>query len=136
MSEQNKAIVRRWIEELDKHNFEIMDEVVSPDVKFHMPGNTMTFEPYKQFVHGVYESLPDLHHDIQDLIAEGDRVVMRAVDSGTQKGEFMGVAPTGNKVKISAIGIFCFKEGKIVEGWEELDMMGLMQQIGAIPAPE
>ena len=114
MSEQNKAIVRRWIKELDKHNFDIMDEVVSPDVAFHFPGNTMAFEAYKQFVQGVYEALPDLHHQIEDLIAEGDRVVLRATDSGTQKGVFMGVPPTGKKVTVTAIGIFRFVDGKIV----------------------
>lgn len=135
MSEQNKAIVRRWIKELDKHNFEIMDELVSPDVAFHMPGNTMAFEPYKQFVCDVYEALPDLHHELEDLFADGDYVMMRATDSGTQKGVFMGVPPTGKKVTVTAMGIFRIKQGKVVEGWEELDMLGLMQQIGALPAP-
>ncbi len=134
MPEQNKAIIRRWIEELDKHNFEIIDEVVSPDAIFHFPGNTMRFEEYKQFVHSIYEGLPDLHHNIEDLIAEGDRVVLRATDSGTHKGEVMGLAPAGNKVTISAIGIFRFVEGKIVEGWEELDMLNFMQQLGAMPS--
>ena len=95
----------------------------------------MGFEAFKQFVYGVYEALPDLHHEIEDLIAEGDRVVMRATDTGTQKGVFMGVPPTGKKVTVGAIGIFRFVEDKIVEGWEELDMLGLLQQLGAVPSP-
>ena len=131
MSEQNKAIVRHWIEELDKHNFEIMDEVVSSDVTFHFPGNTMGFEEYKQFVDAVYEGLPNLHHKIEDQIAEGDLVATRVTDSGTHKGVFMGVPPTNNRVTVSAISIFRVVEGKIVEGWEEMDMQSLMQQLTA-----
>jgi steroid delta-isomerase-like uncharacterized protein len=133
MAKKNKAIVRHWIKELDKHNFEIMDEIVSPDVTFHFPGNTMTFDAYKQFVNAVYEGLPDLHHEIEDMIAEGDRVAMRVTDSGTHNGVFMGVPPTGNKVTVSAMAIFRLAEGKIVEGWEEMDMQNLMQQLETIP---
>jgi steroid delta-isomerase-like uncharacterized protein len=135
MSEKNVAIVRRWVEELDKHNFEIIDEVVSPDIQFYYPGTMMEFEAYKQYVYSVYEALPDLHHTIEDLFAKGDRVVLRATDSGTHLGEFMGVPPTGNQVTVTAIGIFRLEKGQIVEGWEEVDMLGLMQQMGALPAP-
>ena len=135
MSEENKAIVRRWLGEMDKHNFKIIDEVVSPDLRFHFPWNPtpMTFEEYKQFVHTVYEAMPDLRHKIEDLIAEGDTVVMRATDTATHKGEFMGVAPTGKEVTLGAIAIFRFVKGKCVEAWEELDMLGFMQQLGAVP---
>ena len=115
MSEQNKAIVRRWLEEMDKHNFEIIDEVVSPDLRFHFPGNPtpMTFEEYKQFVHSVYEAMPDLRHKIEDLIAEGDSVVMRATDTATHKGEFMGVAPTGKEVTLGCPSSLLVRPGRI-----------------------
>jgi len=135
MTEQNKAIIRHLIEELDKHNFEVMDEVVSPEFIFHFPGNPLGFEAYKQFVLSVYEGLPNFHHKIEDQIAEGDRVATRVTDSGTHKGVFLGVPPTGNRVTVSAISIFRLAEGKIVEGWEELDMQNLMQQLSAaVPA--
>ena len=135
MSEGNKAVVRRLFEELDKHNFKILDEVCSPDFTFHLPGYSMPmkFEEWKRHVLSVYEAFPDFHHKIEDLIAEGDRVVVRYTGSGTQKGEFMGVAPTGKEVTLGAIAIYRFAKGKIVEGWEQVDLLGMMQQLGALP---
>ena len=135
MSEQNKAIIRRWIEELDKHNFEIMDEVLSPDVIFHFTGTTMGLEGQKQLVLDTYAALPDFHHEIEDLVAEGDRVAARMTDTATHTNEFMGVPPTGRKIAFGAISIFRFVGAKIVEGWEEINMMGVMQQLGAAPSP-
>ena len=136
MSSENKALVRRWIEEMDKHNFEPIDEILSADFKLHFPGNPepMKLNEYKQFIHSLYESFPDARHKIEDLIAEGDRVVVRVTDCGTHKGNFMGVAPTDVEVNIGSIVIYRFVEGKCVEAWQELDLLGLMQQLGAIPS--
>jgi steroid delta-isomerase-like uncharacterized protein len=78
-------------------------------------------------------AFPDLHMEIVDIIAEGDKVVARFVETGTHKGDFMGVPATGKSVKFGEVGILQIKDGKIVKSWYNLDQFGLMQQIGAIP---
>jgi predicted ester cyclase len=120
---------------MDKHNFEIIDEVVSRDIRFHFPGNPkpLTFEEYKQFAHSIYAAFPDFRHTIEDLIAEGDKVVVRATDSGTHKGKFMGLEPTDKECTYGVIAIFRFENGKCVESWEEVDSLGFWQQLGAVP---
>ena len=136
MSDKNKSLVRRWIDAMDKQNFEFADEIFSPDFIFHLPGRPepMKFEEYKQFIRSVYAAFPDLSHKIEDLIAEGDKVVVRLTDLATHKGDFMGIAATGKEVSLGAIVICRFAEGKCVEAWEEADYLGMMQQLGAVPA--
>jgi steroid delta-isomerase-like uncharacterized protein len=92
-------------------------------------------EGVKQIV-GVYRAaFPDLHLTIEDLIAEGDKVVVRFTARGTHQGDLMGVAPTGKEVTVTGISIVRIAEGKIVEEWENFDALGMMQQIGAVPPP-
>jgi len=79
-------------------------------------------------------AFPDIHVDIKDILVEGDRAAVRIILTGTQKGELMGVPASGKPISVSAISILRFAGGKCVERWSELDMMGLMTQIGAIPA--
>lgn len=137
MSKENKVLIRRWLEEMDKHNFDFIDEVFSPQFIFHLPGNPepMKYEEYREFIPSVYASFPDLRHKIEDLIEEGDRVVVRVKNSATHRGDFMGVSATGKEVQIGAIMIFRLVEGEFVEAWEEADFLGLMQQLGAVPSP-
>ena len=78
-------------------------------------------------------AFPDLHVDVKDLIAEGEKLVTRYSVHGTHKGELMGIPPTGKEVSITGVAIDRFENGLSVEHWEIIDQVGLMQQIGAIP---
>ena len=95
----------------------------------------MNWEGTKQFYAGAWSSFPDLHHEILEIVAEGDKVAVRYNIIGTHKGEFQGIPPTGKEVSFSAIGFITLIDGKVAEEWEVADNTGLMQQIGAIPTP-
>ena len=137
MSEENKAVVRRFHDEvLNKGNLALIDELCSHDLVDHTapPGLPPGVEGAKQTL-GIYlAAFPDLHVTMEDMIAEGDRVVVRWTASGTHKGDLMGIAPTGRRVTVTGIAIDRIAGGKTVEHWEVFDQMGLMQQLGVIPA--
>jgi predicted ester cyclase len=84
----------------------------------------------------LHTAFPDYHITIEDVVAEGDKVVLRFHWSGTHKGEFMGIAPTGNKVTVTAMSMHRIEGGKEAEQWGELDRLGMMQQLGVVPPPE
>lgn len=80
-----------------------------------------------------FKAFPDFHAEVEDLIAEGDRVVSRATVRGTHKDELMGIAPSGKQVTVTVICITRFADNRIIEDWELVDMFGMLQQLGAIP---
>jgi steroid delta-isomerase-like uncharacterized protein len=90
----------------------------------------------KQYFDSIYEAFPDICFQIEDQIGEGDRVVTRWVAHGTHQGAFLGVPATGREVRLSGIDIDCIAGGKVVECWTNVDELGLMQQLGAVPTPE
>lgn len=95
----------------------------------------MDWNGHKQFIIAVTNAFPDIHHDIVDLVAEGeDKVAVRFDATGTHKEEFQGIPPTGKKVSFGGMNFFTVIDGKVAEEWVIVDMLGLMQQIGAIPA--
>ncbi len=137
-SEENKAIVRRFLEAGDKGDLETLDELMAPDFVDHslLPGQGSDHEGYKQAVTAYHTALSDLHLIIHDQVAEGDEVVTRWTARGTHQGEFFGVAPTGNHIEMSGIQIDRFDEsGKMVEEWPEYDLLGAMRQMGAVSEP-
>jgi hypothetical protein len=91
---------------------------------------------HKQLLLAFRAAFPDQHVSIDDLVAEGDKVVNRATYTGTHRGEFQGISPTGKRFTISGINISRIADGKIAEDWTVLDLVGMLQQIGAMPAPE
>jgi predicted ester cyclase len=93
-------------------------------------------EGFKQFFPMLYAAFPDWHATIEDVIAEGDKVVHRIKGGGTHKDEWMGIAATGKQVTTTGILIYRIDNGKIVEEWLQYDVLGVMQQLGAIPRPE
>jgi steroid delta-isomerase-like uncharacterized protein len=93
-------------------------------------------EGFRQILAKFREALPDVHLTIEDEFADGDTVIQRISATGTHKGEFQGIPPTGKKVKVNGIHIWRFANGKAIENWVQLDALGLMQQLGAIPAPQ
>ncbi len=134
-TEENKAIVRRLIEEgFNQRNLALFDELYAPNFVYHLGSTTIEgVEAYKQFNLMNFTSIPDLRFTIEDQVAEGDKVVTRWIVSGTHKGDFMGIPPTGKHVAVTGIGINHFANGKIVENWTNMDMLGLLQQFGVVP---
>ena len=84
---------------------------------------------------GFAAAVPDARYTVEDMIAEGDRVVSRFTMTGTQTGEMQGIPPTGKQCKVAGIDIFRVVDGKIVEHWDAVDQLGMLQQLGVIPAP-
>ena len=132
-TEENKATVRRYLEEAwNKGNVGIIDELMASDYSRYMsgPAQPLNREGQKQRITSFHKAFPDIHLTIEDLVAEGDKVVFRITIRGTHQGAFMGIAPTGKPVTVSAIDIARFADGKIVEHWGQMDSLGLMQQLG------
>jgi steroid delta-isomerase-like uncharacterized protein len=138
MSEDNKMLVRQVIEEIyNQGNLAAIDEFVAADFVIHAPPEDIHGPAgARQFVAGLREAFPDFHITIQDQIADGDRVVTRWTAEGTHLGEFQGIPPTGRHGKMTGIDIDRLVDGKVVECWVNEDDLGLLQQLGVIPAPE
>ena len=138
-TEQNKALSRRLMEEVfNRGNISLVDELFAPDFVEHEelpPGIPPGREAVKQFSTIFRSAFPDLKVTIDDIIAEGDKVVVRGTWSGTHKGEFMGIPPTGKSVSFEVIDTVRIAGGKFVEHWGLMDNMSMMQQLGVIPAP-
>ena len=133
LEEQNKELIRNYLEEMDKQNFDIFKGIYAPDAKVYYPSNStepMSIEQSIPMAKSFYAGFPDFSHNIKELIAEGNKVILRSIDSGTHQSEFSGIAATGKKIEFGVLVIFYFSEGKIVEAREEFDMLGLMQQLG------
>jgi steroid delta-isomerase-like uncharacterized protein len=138
LQEQNKAIARRFYEEaLNGKNLDIIAELFAANYQAHPPGapEPLSREAFKQFISLFHAGFPDFHLTFEDEIAEGDKVVLLITAHGTHQGEFLGIPPTGKPATWTGISISRLADGKIVEQWGEQDFLGLLQQLGAIPAP-
>jgi steroid delta-isomerase-like uncharacterized protein len=136
-TEQNIALVRQMVDQVfNQGNVGRVDEILAPDfiereqLPPGMPGGREGVKVLTTVMRGAF---PDLKVTIDDVIADGDKVVARQTWSGTHKGEFMGVPPTGKRVSFGVIDIIRIAGGKFVEHWGQMDGMGLMQQLGAVP---
>ena len=135
--DENKALARRWVEEIwHKGNLSVLDDFLATNFVFNYapPGVEPNKAAYKQAMNMYRDACPDMYYDIQDMVAEGDKVVVRWVGRGTQKGEIMGIAPTGKEMTLTGISIVHIVGGKIAEEWTEMDMLGALQQLGAFPS--
>jgi steroid delta-isomerase-like uncharacterized protein len=135
--EQNKQLVRQFFEASDRQDAEMMGQLVSStNYSLHFSGMPpMDWNTNKeQFLAPFNKAFPDLRRNIVDMVAEGDKVAVSINVTGTYKGEFQGIPATGKQVSFTAMDILTIIDGKITEEWATADMMGLMQQIGAIPA--
>lgn len=132
--EENKALVERWNEEIwNKGNVAAADELLTADFVFNypFPGLEPNLEGYKQTVGGFHAVFQNMKITVNDTIAEGDKVVLRWSGQSTHAGEFMGIPPTGKEVVTTGITICRVEGGKIAEEWTEMDMLSMMQQLGA-----
>jgi steroid delta-isomerase-like uncharacterized protein len=136
----NKATVRRIDDVLNSGDLELIsktiDELMAPDALIHTPLriDATGAELAKQLWATLLRAYPDLHVAIEDLIAEGDKVVSRNTVTGTHQGEYMGLPPTGRSVTYNEVIINRFVDGRIVETWAVVDVLSQMRQLGAIPA--
>jgi len=136
--EENKDIVRRYQEAYNHCNFDALAEVVAADVLTPniIPGMPPGLEGAKAVHQTTLLGMPDYHTTIEDLIAEGDKVVARVTMAGTHTGNFWGIPPTGKRVNLTAIYIVRILDGKIVEHWGEEDGMAVLKQLGFKPKLE
>ena len=135
-TEENKAIVRRWMEECyNQGNLAVADELIAPDYVNHSAplGQVPGVEGEKQYATMIRSAYPDFHVAIEDQIAEGDKVVTRYTVRGTHEGEFMGIPPTDKQITVTGVHIHRIAGGKVVEGWSEFDQLGALQQLGVVP---
>jgi steroid delta-isomerase-like uncharacterized protein len=134
MSEQNKEIVRASFEPLEDI-LSAHERLYGADWVGHFPGMPpLDAAGHRQYSEIMIAAFPDLERTIEDLVAEGDKVVARWTAKGTHTGDFQGIPPTGRVATSSGITIFRIVDGRIVEEWSESDMLGLLQQVGAIPS--
>lgn len=134
--EQNKAVVRRLIEEdLNTNNRDIADEIFAVDFVDHTnpPQWKYGLESHKQVVAYFRNAFPDVRWTIVDMIAEGDKVMARLVYRGTHKGDFFGIPATGKQIEVPGTHLLRIANGKIAEHWGNDDDLGLMRQLGIVP---
>lgn len=136
--EEAKAVVRRWNEEAwSGGNYDLAYEIISPDMTVHGAGGQkvgMGPDALIELIRTWRNAFPDGYMTIEDLIVEGDLVGVRNSWHGTHTGaDFYGIPPSGNRVDVTSIGLDRVVDGKVVEGWGEMDMVGMMQQLGALP---
>ena len=137
-ADENKALVRRFYEEIDKGNLEAMDELVAEDYVDHnpppFPGLGTGREGLKQVFEIFWKATPG-YHRIEDQIAEGDKVVTRLTAIGSHEDDLPGIPRTGAKLEMTATVIHRIADGKLVEKWADKDVLGFLQQLGVMPVP-
>ena len=136
-AEENKAIARRAYDAINRNDLDALEEMVDSDITDHdpAPGQGPGLEGVKQYFSSLHAAFPDVHMDVEDMIAEGEKVVARVSVSGTHEEEFLGIEPTGNRVTIKGIDILCITDGKVVEHWGNFDDLGMLQQLGVVEPP-
>lgn len=134
-TEANKALVRRWVDEVLNARGSGA-ELIAHDFVGHLAGfpEVEGREAYRRRGAAFFSAFPDIQFTIEDMLAEGDRVVIRYSTRATHRGEWMGVSPTGRRVTATGISIYRIASGKIVEEWDSYDNLSVMQQLGVIPA--
>jgi steroid delta-isomerase-like uncharacterized protein len=137
-TETNKQLVQRYYDEVhNDRNYDLIDALIAPNFKEHdpLPGQQEGRAGIKQREKMLADSL-DVHFTVEDMIAEGDKVVVRWRNRGTHIGEFLGIPPTGRDFSIEGINVYRVEDGRLAEGWSVADVFGQMLQLGVIPAPE
>ena len=131
--EENKAIIRRWIEGINEQT--IKDELLSEDYVYHAGDQEVKgAQTFKQIASATFFPVfPDVNYTIDDMVAEGDKVAIRCTMTATHMGEFMGVAPTGKRITLTEAIFYRLAGGKIMEALQYVDQLSMMQQLGVMP---
>ena len=137
-TEDNKTLMRRFFEEVyTKKNLAAIDAFIAPNHIDHAVSaadSPVGPEGSRQLIGMMLTAFPDMHVTVEDMIAEGNKVVVRFTERGTQQGAFGSIPPTGKQVAVSTIDIVRIEGGKIAEEWGIDDMLGMLQQLGLVPA--
>jgi steroid delta-isomerase-like uncharacterized protein len=134
--EENEAIARRFITEvLDGQRIDQIDALVAADHIHHRSDGSEQhgIDARKASARAWHAAFPDYHHDIEEVIASGERVVVRYTATGTQQGEYRGYPATGRRIRWTGVFIYQIADGRIAETWVESDLLGQLRQLGAIP---
>ena len=135
-AETNKLVMRRFVEFINTASERLAAELISPDAVFHVPGRP---EPvrgpagYLEIIAMMRGGFPDIQWTLEEMVAEGDKVAARFMMRGTHQGAFFGIPPTGKKVAVQAVNFYRLADGQFIEERGQPDLLGLMQQIGAMP---
>jgi predicted ester cyclase len=139
-NEEHEILLTRWFEELwNRKNYAVAQKLAHADFVDHSGGDQEVKRGADSAAEAVktwHAGFPDGRMTVEDIYTEGDKSVVRTTFRGTHSGVFAGAAPSGKKVTVTAIGISRIVDGKIIESWGDLNILGLMQQIGALPAAE
>ncbi|MDP9340599.1 MAG: ester cyclase [Actinomycetota bacterium] len=141
MSEQerNKEDSKRFLEGVfNQHDLSVFDELIADDFTEHevIPGFSPDKAGSRQWFEAMFQAFPDFRVDVDDMVADGDRVAIRSRFSGTHQGEFMGIPATGRPMSVGAMDIIRVVDRKATDHWGVFDTMGLLMQLGVIPTPE
>jgi C-1 hydroxylase len=132
--EENKAIVRRFIDAYNKRNLGVFDDLLAPDYFDHT--SQVGPEGFKQLMNMAFRAFPDFHETIEDIIAEGDKVWVRITFRGTHRDEWMGIAPSGKKITTEMVDIFRIEKGKLVEYRDVNNNLDFLKKLGIIEYTE
>ncbi len=131
--EENKVIVRKMIEAINEQNLHSLDALMAPNFVLHMHAQqAQGLDVSKRVIEDEITAFPDLHVTIEDIVAERDKVCVRLHETATHRGEYRGLAPTGNKLAYTVVAIWRLVEGMIVEGWIVYDQLDFLKQLGVI----
>jgi predicted ester cyclase len=134
---RNKEVVLRFMGLMDTtpSDLNVLDEVLAADLRLQIGTAHLDLVQTKDLIRAFYTAFPDYTHTPEEILAVGDRVVLRTTNRATHSGDFQGIAPTGRRIVFGQIAIYRMADGKIAEVWEEADLLGLMQQLGATVHP-
>lgn len=135
-AEENKAVIRRFIDQVfEKHQLASVDELVARDFVPHSWPGVTGVDSFKRAIEKVSAGPSELSLKIEDMIAEGDKVAVRLTLHAVHHADFLGIPAAGKEHTISETHIFYVKQGKVTEHWRDADLLGMMRQLGALPAP-
>ena len=138
-AQDNKATARRYYDEvLNQRNVDLLDELAVEDYVEHdpFPGMGNGRDQLKARAQGLFNAFTPMQFTIEDVIAEGDKVVVRWTNAGTHSGEFMGIPATNKEFSIAGIDIHLLRDGRLAEHWHVVDQLTQMQQMGLVPQPD
>ena len=136
--DRSKQLMNTFLKFINTADKNLAKEIVSQDAIFHIPGQQEPMQGpdgYLAIIGMMRSGFSDIQWTLEDSVAENDKVAARFIMHGTHNGAFMGVPPTGKKIKVQAMNFYRFSDGKIIEEFGQPDMLGLLMQIGAVPAP-
>ena len=133
--EENKAIIRRWLDALNNKDLAMLDDIAVADY-FDRTRQLRGLENIKQLINITLRAFPDYHENLEDIIGEGDKVWTLETVTGTHTGEYLGLAPTGNRFTMTAVNMWRIVDGKVVEKAGFLDQLDLFKQLGIIEYTE